>query len=101
VPIPPPPPGGAFARPIPPGGAVVRVLEREREEEAAPEQSQAAVAYRHEEHFPTEVLLYGLVLIAALAGVRLRVGLRRRDRGIAAATLRAPTRPSADRRSRL
>ena len=90
VPAPPLPPAGAFARPIPPGGAVVRVLEEKREEEAAPEQSQAAVAYRHGDYAPSGPLLYGLVLIAALAGATLRVGLRRRERGIAAAFVRVP-----------
>ena len=37
----PPPPAGAFARPIPPGGATVRVFEEKKEEEEATEQSQA------------------------------------------------------------
>ena len=41
IPAIPPPPAAAFARPIPPGGATVRVFEEKREEEAAPEQSQA------------------------------------------------------------
>jgi hypothetical protein len=46
VPAIPPPPAGGFARPIPPGGATVRVFEEKREEEAAPEQSQAFARYR-------------------------------------------------------
>lgn len=41
IPAVPPPPAASFARPIPPGGATVRVFEEKREEEAAPEQSQA------------------------------------------------------------
>jgi hypothetical protein len=41
LPAVPPPPAASFARPIPPGGATVRVFEEKREEEAAPEQSQA------------------------------------------------------------
>ncbi|MGH2880554.1 MAG: WD40/YVTN/BNR-like repeat-containing protein [Solirubrobacteraceae bacterium] len=41
VPVVPPPPAAAFADPIPPGGATVRVFEEKREEEAAPESSQA------------------------------------------------------------
>ena len=41
VPVVPPPPAASFADPIPPGGATVRVFEEKREEEAAPEQSQA------------------------------------------------------------
>jgi hypothetical protein len=46
VPAIPPPPAASFARPIPPGGATVRVFEEKREEEAAPEQSQAFARYR-------------------------------------------------------
>jgi hypothetical protein len=45
VPAVPPPPAASFARPIPPGGATVRVFEEKREEEAAPEQSQAFARY--------------------------------------------------------
>ncbi len=41
VPVVPPPPAASFTDPIPPGGATVRVFEEKREEEAAPEQSQA------------------------------------------------------------
>ncbi|HEU0251261.1 MAG TPA: hypothetical protein VFR48_11105, partial [Solirubrobacteraceae bacterium] len=41
VPVVPPPPAAGFADPIPPGGATVRVFEEKREEEAAPESSQA------------------------------------------------------------
>jgi hypothetical protein len=41
IPAVPPPPAASFARPIPPGGATVRVFEEKREEEAAPESSQA------------------------------------------------------------
>lgn len=45
VPAIPPPPAGAFARPIPPGGATVRVFEEKKEEEEATEQSQAFARY--------------------------------------------------------
>ncbi len=45
VPAVPPPPAASFARPIPPGGATVRAFEEKREEEAAPEQSQAFARY--------------------------------------------------------
>jgi hypothetical protein len=76
---PPPPPATFFANPIPPGGATVRVQEEEREEEAAPEQSAAAVAYRAEEHLPLEPFLLGMALLAALAGVSIFRGGRRRD----------------------
>ncbi len=46
VPAVPPPPAAAFTDPIPPGGATVRVFEEKREEEAAPEQSQAFARHR-------------------------------------------------------
>jgi hypothetical protein len=87
----PPPPASSFARPIPPGGAVIRVFEEKREEEAAPEQSSAAVAYRYEDHEPTSVFLYGLIVLAAFAGATLRLGLKRRERGIAAASIHVPS----------
>ncbi len=41
----PPPPAASFVDTIPPGGATVRVFEEKREEEAAPEQSQAFARY--------------------------------------------------------
>lgn len=70
--IPPPPPPPAI-RPLPPGGAPGRVyqVEKEREEEAAPEQSQAFSRYEPEDGGPPAYLL-GLILIAALAGVSMR-----------------------------
>jgi hypothetical protein len=78
---PPPPPAGAFARPIPPGGAVVRVYEEKREEEAAPEQSQAFSAYHPDQgpDVPLAPFVLGVVVIAAAAGASLRLGVRRRD----------------------
>jgi hypothetical protein len=102
VPVSPPPPGGAFARPIPPGGAVIRVFEEKREEEAAPESSSAAVAYRYRDHAPTSVFLYGAIVLAAFAGASLRLGMRRRERGIATAAVHVPIaepyRPRSRRR---
>ena len=102
VPVPPPPPAGAFARPIPPGGAVIRVFEEKREEEAAPEQSSAALAYRYRDHAPTSVFLYGAIVLAAFAGASLRLGVRRRQRGIATAAVHVPIsepyRPRSRRR---
>jgi hypothetical protein len=92
VPATPPPPAGAFARPIPPGGAVIRVFEEKREEEAAPESSSAAFAYRFEDHMPTSVFLYGVIVLAAFAGATVRLGLRRRERGVAAAAVHIPAR---------
>jgi hypothetical protein len=102
VPVSPPPPGGAFARPIPPGGAVIRVFEEKREEEAAPEQSSAAVAYRYRDHAPVSIFLYGAIVLAAFAGASLRLGMRRREKGIATAAVHVsssvPYRPRSRRR---
>ena len=48
----------------------MRVHEEKREEEIAPEQSQAnAVAYRADDHLPLAPFLFGVIVIAALAGV--------------------------------
>jgi hypothetical protein len=80
VPGAPPPPAGAFARPIPPGGAVIRVMEEKREEEAAPESSQAAVAFRHDDQAPLAPWLLAMAMIGALAGTSLTLGHRRRER---------------------
>jgi hypothetical protein len=102
VPAIPPPPAGAFARPIPPGGATVRVYEEKREEESATEQSQAFAAYRAEADRsltlgarayasghgggggpgPLSPAVYLLIaaVAAAAAGASLRVDPRRRAR---------------------
>jgi hypothetical protein len=79
---PPPPPVGAFARPTPPGGATVRVYEEKREEEAAPEQSQAFAAYHPDQggDLALAPFVLGIVVLAAAAGASVRTGLRRRDR---------------------
>jgi hypothetical protein len=82
VPAIPPPPAAAFARPIPPGGATVRVFEEKREEEAAPESSQAFAAYRVDDHDGGPVLavyLFGAAILAAAAGASVRLGPRRRN----------------------
>jgi len=77
---PPPPASPAISRPTPPGGATVRVFEQKREEEVAPEQSSAYAAYHPDEHsgLPSG-FLYGIALIAALAGASITLGARRRD----------------------
>jgi hypothetical protein len=76
VPAIPPPPAGAFARPIPPGGATVRVFEEKREEEAAPEQSQAFARYRPDDYG----LPIGALILLAAAGASIRLDWRRRRR---------------------
>jgi hypothetical protein len=83
-----PPPASAFARPIPPGGATVRAYKEKREEEAAPEQSQAFSTYRRPEEFQMAPYLYGLIVLAALAGATTRVSSRGRPgRAYAAAEI--------------
>jgi hypothetical protein len=109
VPAIPPPPVGAFARPIPPGGATVRVFEEKKEEEEATEQSQAFAVYRAADYrglpvaaraytgphagnnSPTPVVyLLMLVVLAAAGGATLRLGPRRRRRRIETAYATAP-----------
>ena len=80
VPGAPPPPAGGFARPIPPGGAVARVYEEKREEEVAPEASQAFSAYDADDRAPVPQYLLGIAMLAALAGASLRVDFKRRHR---------------------
>jgi hypothetical protein len=116
VPVVPPPPAASFARPIPPGGATVRVFEEKREEEAAPEQSQAFARYRrtgqglplaararNEYGAPlaapartggaagggSQVGFYvlGLVLLLAAGAASIRFDAGRRRRGVAIAQL--------------
>jgi hypothetical protein len=94
----PPPPAGATPRPTPPGGATVRVFEEKREEEAAPEQSQAAASYREDDHAPLAPWILGGVLLAALAGASIRPGPRTRSRRQQLATLAAHDHPPRRRR---
>jgi hypothetical protein len=99
VPAVPPPPAASFARPIPPGGATVRVFEEKREEEAAPEQSQAFARYRPHaparaqasigassggsSRFTTYGLPLGVLILLAGAGTSIGRGRRRRSRRMA------------------
>jgi hypothetical protein len=89
VPAVPPPPAASFARPIPPGGATVRVFEEKREEEAAPEQSQAFARYRPPGYGAPLIVL---ILIAAAGGATIRLDPGRRHRA-------APARLSFDERN--
>jgi hypothetical protein len=113
VPVVPPPPAASFADPIPPGGATVRVFEEKREEEAAPEQSQAfarlpsAPASTHEAIGASgaglsRVGTYGLslVVLILLAGAGASIDRdRRRPRHVAMAQL-SPQRPNSRPRRR-
>ena len=94
VPAIPPPPAGAFARPIPPGGATVRVFEEKREEEEATEQSQAFARY-----WPGGYgLPLGVLILLAAAGFS--IGRDRRSRPRHAAALARLSLHSSDQRSR-
>jgi len=87
-----PPPLPTPARPTPPSGtSAVEAVQREEEEEAAPESvSNEAVAYRQTEHEPAPEYLLGLILLAAFAGASLRKrGRGRREVKIAPATISA------------
>jgi hypothetical protein len=77
----PPPPASAIPRPIPPGGATVRVLEEERDEELAPEESQAFARLdaNREKSFPAAQVLL-LIGIAALVGGSMAGGGRPQPR---------------------
>jgi uncharacterized protein HemX len=79
-----PPPTAAFARPVPPGGATVRVFDEEREEEEAPEHSQAFARYEPAAHIAVNghgsgMLLAPYMLVAAilLAAAGASMGLGR------------------------
>jgi hypothetical protein len=128
VPAVPPPPAASFARPIPPGGATVRVFEEKREEEAAPEQSQAFARYQpagrgvplaaraHPAYSlpqaarahapaapgggsaPIATYLLGLALLMAAGGASIRLDSRRRHRP-AVARLSAHVDPRPRRRT--
>ncbi len=110
----PPPPAASFADTIPPGGATVRVFEEKREEEAAPEQSQAFA--RYPASVPARAYasvaasggsprlgVYGptLVVLILLAGAGASIGRgRRRSRRAAFARLymQQPTSTPSSRR---
>jgi hypothetical protein len=85
-----PPPASGFGRPVPPGGATVRVFEEEREEEAAPEQSQAFARYEAAPYVAVNggggghgLASYALVaaIVLAGAGTSIRMGRRRQVPG--------------------
>jgi hypothetical protein len=58
------------------------VYEEKREEEAAPESSQAFAAYHPDQgsDIPLAPFVLGIVVLAAAAGASVRTVLRRRDR---------------------
>ena len=62
----------------PDGSRLEEFLERRgAEEEAAPESSAAFATYRPEHHLPIQPFIFGVMLIAALAGVAVRLPRRR------------------------
>jgi hypothetical protein len=88
-----PPPVPQPGRPTPPSGtSAVEAVEREEEEESAPESvSNQATAYRAPEHEPAPAYILGFIVLAALAGasVRRRPGRRGRELRVAPATISA------------
>ena len=111
VPVVPPPPAASFADPIPPGGATVRVFEEKREEEAAPEQSQAfarlpsAPASAHawtSGTGPSRIATYGLsiLVLTLLAGAGASIDRNRRRPGHIAMAQLSPQKPTSRPRRR-
>ena len=68
---------------------MARVFSEKREEEVAPEQSQAFVAYDADDRAPVPAYLLGVVALAALAGASVRLDYKRRRRGAEPAYARA------------
>ncbi len=99
------PPGyPSIARPIPPGGAVARVyqVEEKREEEAAPESSQAFARYRpNESPALPGVPIVAMIVVAAAAGATIRGARRGRGGGRRPlpATVSVRTRPVPSHRT--
>jgi hypothetical protein len=79
-----PPPIPTPARPSPPSGtSAVEAVQREEQEESAPESvGNQASAYRETEHEPVPPYLLGVVVLAAFAGASIRGRTRRRGRAI-------------------
>ena len=97
-----PPPIPTPARPSPPSGtSAVEAVQREEQEESAPESvGNQATAYHETEHEPVPPYLLGVVVLAAFAGASMRKRTRGRDRlvRVAPATIsssRAQRRMSA------
>lgn len=92
VPVTPPPPAPSLARPIPPTGGMARAPEKQREEEAATEDSQAFSRYQPNQSPNVTAPLIGLIIFAAFAGSMLpRTG---RGRGSDRTTPAYAYRPS-------
>ena len=56
------------------------MFEEKREEEVAPESSQAFMAYDADDRAPVPTYLLGIVLLAAMAGASIRTDYKRRRR---------------------
>jgi hypothetical protein len=89
VPLPVPPP---VLRPSPPSSGFGRAFERQREEEVAPEESQAFARYRPDDGGFPAAFVVGAIVLAALAGATIRGGPRGRGTRAAAATVTPSTR---------
>jgi hypothetical protein len=86
VPLPVPPPA---IRPSPPSGGLGRAyqVEEKREEELAPEQSQAFARYHPDGGGLPPGFVVGAIVLAALAGATIRGGPRARRRDVTPATV--------------
>jgi hypothetical protein len=89
VPLPVPPP---VLRPSPPSGGFGRAFERQREEEVAPEESQAFTRYHPDDGGLPAGFVVGAIVLAALAGATIRGGPRGRGMRAATATVSASNR---------
>jgi hypothetical protein len=79
----------ALLRPSPPSGGFGRAFEKQREEEVAPEEMQAATRYQAEDQsFPAGYLL-GVLVLAAFAGSSIFGGPRARPRAAPVYTTRS------------
>jgi hypothetical protein len=89
VPLPVPPP---VLRPSPPSSGFGRAFERQREEEVAPEESQAFARYHPDDGGLPASFIVGAIVLAALAGATIRGGPRGRGTRAAAAPATASNR---------
>jgi hypothetical protein len=79
LPVPPP-----AIRPSPPSGGLGRAIEKQREDELAPEEMQAFSRYHADDTGLPTGFVIGAVVLAALAGATIRRGPRGKGTGRAA-----------------
>ncbi|MGH2907193.1 MAG: hypothetical protein ACRDKI_10555 [Solirubrobacterales bacterium] len=101
VPVVPPPPAPSLARPIPPTGGMARAPEKQREEEAATEDSQAFAKYEPDA-LPNSILPLAALIVMAGFAIALTPRSRRSSggRSPAPAYINRPDEPFDWRRPR-